>query len=65
MADEAYFIGPSASQESYLKKDVILDVAKRSEAQAIHPGKKKKLGQFWAQSFRTFSLSRNVLEKKM
>ena len=39
MADEAYFIGPSASQESYLKKDVILDVAKRSGAQAIHPGK--------------------------
>jgi 3-methylcrotonyl-CoA carboxylase alpha subunit len=39
MADEAYFIGPSASQESYLKKDVILEVAKRSGAQAIHPGK--------------------------
>jgi len=38
MADEAYFIGPAASQESYLKKDVILDVAKRSGAQAIHPG---------------------------
>ena len=44
MADEAYFIGPSASQESYLKKDVILEVAKRSGAQAIHPGKKKKFG---------------------
>ena len=39
MADEAYYIGPSASQESYLKKDVILEVAKRSGAQAIHPGK--------------------------
>ena len=41
MADEAYYIGPAASQESYLKKEVILDVAKRAGAQAIHPGKNK------------------------
>ena len=37
-ADEAYFIGPAPSRESYLKIDTILDVAKRSGAQAIHPG---------------------------
>ena len=38
MSDEAYLIGPAASQESYLKKEVILEVAKKSGAQAIHPG---------------------------
>ncbi|KAL3250134.1 hypothetical protein MRX96_055732 [Rhipicephalus microplus] len=38
MADEAYHIGPAASQESYLRQDRILEVAKRSGAQAIHPG---------------------------
>ena len=37
-ADEAYFIGPSPSNESYLVIDKILDVAKKSGAQAIHPG---------------------------
>jgi len=37
-ADEAYFIGPSPSRESYLKMDTILEVAKRSGADAIHPG---------------------------
>ncbi|KAJ3292312.1 hypothetical protein HDU79_001522 [Rhizoclosmatium sp. JEL0117] len=37
-ADEAYLIGPAASAESYLRMDKILDVAKRSNAQAIHPG---------------------------
>ena len=37
-ADEAYFIGPSPSRDSYLKIETILDVAKRSEAEAIHPG---------------------------
>ena len=37
-ADEAYFIGPSPSRESYLKMETILEVAKRSGAEAIHPG---------------------------
>lgn len=37
-ADEAYRIGPPASSESYLKMDTILEVAKASGAQAIHPG---------------------------
>ncbi|KAJ3202605.1 Methylcrotonoyl-CoA carboxylase subunit alpha, mitochondrial [Dinochytrium kinnereticum] len=37
-ADEAYLIGPAASSESYLRMEKIIDVAKRSGAQAIHPG---------------------------
>ena len=37
-ADEAYCIGPAASKESYLCIDKILDVAKKSGADAIHPG---------------------------
>eukprot|EP00271_Cylindrocystis_brebissonii_P019287 TRINITY_DN5821_c0_g1_i6.p1 TRINITY_DN5821_c0_g1~~TRINITY_DN5821_c0_g1_i6.p1 ORF type:complete len:862 (-),score=138.96 TRINITY_DN5821_c0_g1_i6:406-2991(-) len=37
-ADEAVRIGPVLSQDSYLKGDVILDVAARTGAQAIHPG---------------------------
>lgn len=38
LADEAYRIGPPAARESYLLGDVILDVAVRSGARAIHPG---------------------------
>jgi acetyl-CoA/propionyl-CoA carboxylase, biotin carboxylase, biotin carboxyl carrier protein len=38
MAGEAYLIGPAAPSASYLNIDAILDVAKRSGAQAIHPG---------------------------
>jgi acetyl-CoA carboxylase biotin carboxylase subunit len=38
MADEAYAIGPPPSRESYLVAERILDVAKRSGAEAIHPG---------------------------
>jgi acetyl-CoA carboxylase, biotin carboxylase subunit len=37
-ATEAYFIGPSPSAESYLDMEKIIDVAKRSRADAIHPG---------------------------
>ena len=37
-SDEAYFIGPSPSSESYLNIDKILEVAKKSGADAIHPG---------------------------
>ncbi|MFC2028483.1 acetyl-CoA carboxylase biotin carboxylase subunit [Chloroflexota bacterium] len=37
-ADEAYLLGPAPSRESYLRADKILEIAKRSNAQAIHPG---------------------------
>ena len=37
-ADEAYHIGPSPSRESYLVMEKLLDVAKRSGANAVHPG---------------------------
>src|SRR5258706_3036341 len=37
-AHEAYLIGPPPSSESYLRIDKILDVARRSGAEAIHPG---------------------------
>lgn len=38
MADEAYHVGNSPSSESYLRWETILDVAKASGAEAIHPG---------------------------
>ena len=38
MADEAVHIGPSPARESYLVADRIIDAAKRTGAQAIHPG---------------------------
>ena len=37
-ADYAYHIGPATASESYLNADKILDVARRSGAEAIHPG---------------------------
>lgn len=37
-ADEAYLLGPSPSRESYLRSDKIIEIAKKSGAQAIHPG---------------------------
>ncbi len=37
-ADEAYLIGPPPSSESYLRVDKILEVARESGAEAIHPG---------------------------
>jgi 3-methylcrotonyl-CoA carboxylase alpha subunit len=38
MADEAVRIGPPAAAESYLNIAAIIDAAKRTGAQAIHPG---------------------------
>ncbi|MGB3398750.1 MAG: acetyl-CoA carboxylase biotin carboxylase subunit, partial [Candidatus Deferrimicrobiaceae bacterium] len=37
-ADEAYLIGPPPATESYLVIDKIIDAAKKSGAEAIHPG---------------------------
>ncbi len=37
-ADEAYYIGPSPSQESYLNKNRIIEVARAARVDAIHPG---------------------------
>ncbi|MBI5352087.1 MAG: acetyl-CoA carboxylase biotin carboxylase subunit [Chloroflexi bacterium] len=37
-ADEAYLIGPAPSRDSYLRADKIFEVAKKSGADAIHPG---------------------------
>ncbi len=37
-ADEAVHIGPSPAAESYLRTDAILDAAKRTGTDAIHPG---------------------------
>jgi acetyl-CoA carboxylase biotin carboxylase subunit len=37
-ADEAYRLGPAPATESYLRGDLILEIAKKSGADAIHPG---------------------------
>jgi acetyl-CoA/propionyl-CoA carboxylase, biotin carboxylase, biotin carboxyl carrier protein len=37
-ADEAYNVGPGSASESYLKIPALIEVARRSGAQAIHPG---------------------------
>ena len=38
MADEAFCVGPPPSRESYLVGERILEVARQTGAQAIHPG---------------------------
>ena len=37
-ADEAYFIGPSPSNQSYLIQEKIIEVAKNAGVEGIHPG---------------------------
>ncbi len=38
LADEAYFIGPAPSKESYLSIPALMDAIKKSGADAVHPG---------------------------
>src|SRR5487761_2273343 len=38
VADEAYPVGPAPANESYLRVDKIVAVAKQSGCDAIHPG---------------------------
>jgi len=37
-ADEAYYLGPAPSRDSYLREDKIISIARKSSADAIHPG---------------------------
>lgn len=37
-ADEVYYLGPAPATESYLKIEKIIEIAKKSNVQAIHPG---------------------------
>jgi len=37
-ADEAYHIGEASASESYLRMDTLIDVAKKSGCDAVHPG---------------------------
>ena len=37
-ADEAYLLGPAPSRDSYLRVDKIMDIARKANVDAIHPG---------------------------
>jgi acetyl-CoA carboxylase biotin carboxylase subunit len=37
-ADEAYYLGPAPSRDSYLRGDKIISIARKSGVDAIHPG---------------------------
>jgi len=38
VCDEAYFIGPAEPRESYLSVERLIDVARKSGAECVHPG---------------------------
>jgi len=38
MADQAYRVGPNPSIQSYLNSNKILEIAKDSNCEALHPG---------------------------
>jgi 3-methylcrotonyl-CoA carboxylase alpha subunit len=38
MADEAHRLGPAPARDSYLRGDLILEIAKRTGAACVHPG---------------------------
>ncbi|MGI8909101.1 MAG: acetyl-CoA carboxylase biotin carboxylase subunit [Rubrobacteraceae bacterium] len=38
LADEAYHVGPTPASESYLNMEKLIEVGKRSGAEAVHPG---------------------------
>ena len=42
LADEAVFIGPAPSRESYLVMDKIIDAGRKTGAQAVHPAGNRK-----------------------
>ena len=38
LAEEAYHVGPAPATESYLNVEKLIEVARRSGAEALHPG---------------------------